>query len=333
MCVSHLPASREVREKYQKAQLGDHICFAVIKHRQQGLPKKDKVQPNLKPYWNAQGELTVDGNGLLLYSKRIVVPKVLQRRTLKKIHEGHQGIQRSILRAMTSVWWPGINHEIQNLVKQCPTCTIDFTPRKEPLIPTQLPDYPWQKIGTDLFHLKGVTYILIVDYFSRYHEIQRLTNTTSHNIIQALKTAFARHGVPETVVSDNGPQYASQEFANFAKKYDFAHITSSPLFPQSNGQAEQTVKKLLKEATDPQMALVVYRTTPLPWCSLSPAELLMGRRLRANIPVQTSQLTPDWKFLPEFRQKNNYFKEQQKRDFDRYHSVRDRSPIPDNTPV
>ena len=240
VCVSHLPASREVREKYQKAKLGDHICSAVIKHCQERWPKKDKVQPDLKSYWNAQGELTVDGNGLLLYNKWIVVPKVLQRRTLEKIHEGHQGIQKSRLRAMTSVWWPGINHEIQNLVKQCPTCSRDFTPRKEPMIPTKLPDYPWQKIGTDLFHRKGVTYILMVDYFSRYPEIQRLINTTSHNIIQALKTAFARHGVPETVVSDNGPQYAPQEFANFAKKYDFAHITSSPLFPQSNEQAECT---------------------------------------------------------------------------------------------
>ena len=89
----------------------------------EGWPEKGKVQPYLKPYWNAQGELTVDGNDLLLYSKRIVVPKVLQRRTLEKIHEGHQGIQRSRLRAMTSVWWPAINHEMQNLVKQFPTCS------------------------------------------------------------------------------------------------------------------------------------------------------------------------------------------------------------------
>ena len=116
----------------------------------------------------------------------------------------------------------------RNLVKQCPTCTRDFPPRKEPMILTQLPDYPWQNIGTDLFHLKGVTYIyiLMVDYFSRYPEIQRLTNTTSRSIIQALTMSFTIHGIPETVVSNNGPQYASQEFANFAKKYDFTHITS-----------------------------------------------------------------------------------------------------------
>ena len=79
VCVSHLPASRAVREKYRKAQLEDLIWSSVIKHCQNGWPEKDKVQPDLKPFWNAQGELTVDSNDLLLYDKRIVVPKILQR--------------------------------------------------------------------------------------------------------------------------------------------------------------------------------------------------------------------------------------------------------------
>ena len=75
------------------------------------------------------------------------------------------------------------------------------------------------------------------------------------------------------------------------------------------------------------MVLLVYRTTPLPWCAQSPAELLMGRRLRANIPVQTSQLIPD------FRRKNASFKERQKRDFDSHHAVRNRPSITSDTPV
>ena len=127
---------------------------------------------------------------------------------------------------------------------------------------------------------------------------------------------ISRFGIPETVVSDNGPQYSSQEFVGFASAYDFCHVTSSPHFPQSNIQAErtvQTVKKLLKESPDPHMALLNYRCTPFPWCGLSPAELLMGRRLRANIPLLDEQLTPDWKYLGDFRRKNHVFKERQKR--------------------
>ena len=175
-----------------------------------------------------------------------------------------------------------------------------------------------------------------MDYFSRYPEIKKLTNTNSNNIIMALKEIFSRFGIPETVVSDNGPQYSSQEFVGFASAYDFCHVTSSPHFPQSKGQAErtvQTVKKLLKESPDPHMALLTYRCTPFPWCGLSPAELLMGRRLHANIPLLDEQLTPDWKYLGEFRRKNHVFKERQKRNYDRHHGTRSLSPIPDDSGV
>jgi len=109
------------------------------------------------------------------------------------------------------------------------------------MIATELPDYPWQKVATDLFHYKGVTYIAVVDYFLRYPEVQALESTTSESIIKALKNVFSRHGIPEVVCSDNGPQYASSEFTDFATSYDFKHVTSSPHFPQSNGQIERTV--------------------------------------------------------------------------------------------
>ena len=139
-----------------------------------------------------------------------------------------------------------------------------------------------------------------------------------------------------TVVSDNGPQYALKEFADFAERYDFIHVTSSPHYAQSNGQAErtvQTVKGFLKEAKDPSMALLAYRSTPFPWCNLSPAELLMGRRLRANIPVTSDQLTPDWKFLKDFRTNNSAFKDRQRRNYDRHHGVRALPAIPVDSDV
>ena len=117
-------------------------------------------------------------------------------------------------------------------------------PPKEPLLPTSLPTslpaYPWQRIGTDLFQVNNKTYLIAVDFFSRYPEVITLSSTTSKSIIMALKTLFARHGIPETVVSgDNGPQYSSEEFKQFAEEYNFTHSTSSPHYPQSNGQAER----------------------------------------------------------------------------------------------
>ena len=81
------------------------------------------------------------------------------------------------------------------------------------------------------------------------------------------------------------------------------------------------------------MALLAYRSTPFPWCNRSPGELLMGRRIRANIPQIKEQLVPEWKFLEEFRRQNKDFKEKQKRDYDRRHRTLPLSPIPDETDV
>jgi len=115
-------------------------------------------------------------------------------------------------------------------------------------------------------------------------ELVKLTSTTSAAVITALKAIFSRHGIPDLIHSDNGPQYASQEFLEFSNSYGFHLLTSSLRYPQSNGQAErtvQTVKQMLKKqlqerSGDPHMALPNYRATPLPWCNLSPTELLMG---------------------------------------------------------
>ncbi len=102
-----------------------------------------------------------------------------------------------------------------------------------------------------------------------------------------MKSIFSRHGIPRTVVSDNGPQYNSTEMKDLSSSYEFNHVTSSPRYPQSNGLAERTVKTvkgLLEQTTDPYLSLLTYRATPFPWCRLSPTELLMGRRLKTDVP-------------------------------------------------
>ena len=141
------------------------------------------------------------------------------------------------------------------------------------------------EVASDLYEFKGATYILVVDYFSRFIETQKLNSTTSSNIIVVLKSIFARHGIPDTVVTDNGPQYSSNEFKIFAESYKFFHVTSSPYYPKGNGEAERavrTLKNLLKDVKDLYLALMSYRATPLPGCNLSPAQLLMGRRIRSH---------------------------------------------------
>ena len=141
-------------------------------------------------------------------------------------------IERCRTRAKCSVWWPGISKQLTEAVSNCQVCARDASPRKEPLMPTPLPEYPWQVIGSDLFVLEGNNYLLVVDYFSRYPEVIKLSSTVSATVIATLKTLFARHGIPEIFRSDNGPQYSAEVFTQFMKSYDIQHITSSPKYPK-----------------------------------------------------------------------------------------------------
>ena len=143
---------------------------------------------------------------------RVMVPSALRLDVLDKIHPGHQGIQKCCERAKSGVWWPGLRKQIKDLVKECPTCVKTKVNRAEPMIPSKLPEHPRQKVATDLFDWKGQEFVLVVDYFSRYCEIGVLRKSTSPEVISDLKAIFARHSIPETVISDNGPQYSSAGF-------------------------------------------------------------------------------------------------------------------------
>ena len=180
-----------------------------------------------------------------------------------------------------------------------------------------------------LFEWEGQEFVLVVDYFSRYCEIGVLRKSTSQEVINHLKAIFARHGIPETVISDNGPQYSSAEFAKFAEDWGFTHITSSPKYPQSNGEAErmvQTTKNLLTKSDDPYEALLAYRATPLE-NGFSPAELCMGRRLRTTLPTTPSKLTPQWPELTKLREKEGKIKTEQTKDYNRRHAVKELSHL------
>ena len=148
--------------------------------------------------------------------------------------------------------------------------------------------------------------------------------TASEDVILQCKSIFARHSIPETLITDNGPQFFAFVFRKFSNAYSFTYLTSSPRYPQLNGEAEravQTAKALLKKASDPYIALLTYRSTPLQ-SGHSPAELLMGRKLRSTLPILPTQLKSSWKALRGFRIKNKHIMAQQKRNFDKRHRVR-----------
>ena len=132
---------------------------------------------------------------------------------------------------------------------------------------------------------------------------------------------FARHGMPDQLVSDDGLQFLSNALAQFAEEYALNHTMTSPRYPQANSEVErtvQTVKHLLKKAQDPYRALLAYRATPLE-SGLCPAELLMGRKICTQVPTVPAQLIPSWHYLEQFREKDASLKARQKKNFDKRH--------------
>ncbi|XP_075550757.1 uncharacterized protein LOC142584534 [Dermacentor variabilis] len=191
------------------------------------------------------------------------------------------------------------------------------------------PDRPWQHLGINLFQLRGHDYVLIVDYYSRLPEVVSVGSTMAPAVISAIKSCIARFGIPDIVRIDNGPQFGSNEFAEFARSYGFHHETTSPRYPQSNGEAERMVctwKDFLFKGPDPYLALLSYRDTPGP-NGISPAHALMGRKLQTRLPKFPEQLMPSLPCHTSFREKDSGNKARQAMTYNRRHASSQLAPL------
>ncbi|XP_008179138.1 uncharacterized protein K02A2.6-like [Acyrthosiphon pisum] len=260
----------------------------------EGWPeKREQLNEETKKYWECKELITVH-DGVLYKSNRIIVPESLKSEMLKRIHFNHMGIEKCKYRARSCLYWVGMNKDIEGVVNKCQICLkYRKTNTKEPLECSEVPDKPWQVVGTDLFYFQGKNYVLIVDYFSKFVEFVMIPKLTSSNTINAIKSNFSRHGVPETIRSDGGTQYTSEEFQKFIKEWHIKHIISSPTNAQSNGMVErhiQTIKKMLIKADednkDVYLTLLEYRNTPISKDLASPAEILMGRKIKGLLPIE-----------------------------------------------
>ncbi|XP_044174393.1 uncharacterized protein K02A2.6-like [Acropora millepora] len=192
-----------------------------------------------------------------------------------------------------------MSSQIEDAVSNCSACTKHQSSNpKEPMIAHKLPDRPWQNVATDLLELENEQYLIVVDYYSRYFELERMPNTTNAAVINKRKSIFSRYGIAEKVVSDNGPQFSAQAFARFAKEWDFSHVRGSPTYPQSNGlaekavhTAEQLLKKVKLKQRDSYLSLLEYSNNPVDSLA-TPAKLLMSRHLRSILPTTSNHLRP-----------------------------------------
>ena len=180
--------------------------------------EQSRVPEKLKKYWTFREEIGLL-NGILYKGQKVIIPQSMRKEMLKKIHSSHLGIESCIRKAKDLIFWPEMSMDIIEMVQQCHVCAkYSRNQSKEPLQTPSIPNRPWSKLAIDQFSFNGINYIVTVDYYSDYFEIDRLHVTTSCGIIKALKKHFARFGIPEEIITDNGPNFVSQEFATFTNR-------------------------------------------------------------------------------------------------------------------
>ena len=194
-----------------------------------------------------------------------------------------------------------MSSEVKDFIVKCDISrSVDNKQQKETLIPHEVPDRPWAKVGVDLFKFNKTNYLIIVDYFSGFWEVDPLENITASHIIRKMKMQFSRYGIPDICISDNGPQFTAHEYKQFSKQWKFDLVTTSPRYPKSNGKVENAVgaakrlmKKAKKNSSDAYLALLDYRNTPTQGLDTSPAQHLMSCRMKTLLPTTKNLLVPE----------------------------------------
>ena len=247
-------------------------------------------------------------------------------------HEGHQGCtaMKSYLRSIA--WFPKMDSSIDKKVKECLACQASTkTPHRDPLIPSTLPDQPWEKLSADHWGpLPDGKYLLvIVDEFSRYPEVEVVKGTSAEANLPALDSIFARHGFCKRLKTDGGPPFNGNENHSLQQYFQWAGIqhktTKSAEDPEANGLAEAFMKhcgKIYHTATierknptaELNKHLRMYRATPHPTTGKPPALLLFGRNIKTRIATTDSlRVTKDrQKDISEARIHDAKAKEDQK---------------------
>jgi len=311
VAVASTPKALSTSE-IERASATDQVLCAVSESLKNNVwPKGEMVE-----YRVISEELCFIGK-ILLRGTRIVMPEILRSRTLELAHEGHPGIVQMKKRLRSKVWWPGIDKDCERQCRTCHGCQLVGMPLKpEPMARTQLPNGPWQDLAIDYMGpLPTGEYILVVvDYYSRYYEIEITRTTTAEKVIKSLKQIFATHGLPYSITSDNGPQFTSEVFAEYLKDNDIVHHRTTPLWPQANGEVERQNRSLLQRIKIAQgegknwkeellTYLFAYRTTPHSTLGISPAEALYGRKLRTKLPELRPSVPDDESIRDEDRLK------------------------------
>ena len=159
----------------------------------------------------------------------------------------------------------------------------------------EIPLHPWSKLATDIFHFEGASYLLVVDYTSRFPDVHRFSSMTGQHVADQCKLIFSEYGWTETLISDHGPCYTVEAFTSVMKAYHANHITSSTHYPQSNGLPEKYVQivkisiyKAKEKGNNLFKCLMIYQNTPHSGSLQSPMQILQSRSAQSDLPMSNT---------------------------------------------
>ena len=285
--------SMHKQRKLQEETTKDPTLNAIKEIVYQGWPTNIKDLPvDMRPYWSYRDELAMEA-GVLFKGRQIVIPESMREDILTQLHIGHQGIEKTRRLVRESVYWPNISKDIEQICKPCEACQkYQDGNKREPLIPHAVPARPWQFSASDLFEIGTQHYLMVADRYTKYPFVDAMPSpVSSQAVANRLRSYCALFGRPDEIMTDNGPQYAGQQFRKFVESWGITHVTSSPNYPQSNGFIERHirhVKPIIKKVQETgevlQMALLNLRATPVDTKLPSPGEMMFGRPLVTFVP-------------------------------------------------
>ncbi|XP_058458875.1 uncharacterized protein K02A2.6-like [Malaya genurostris] len=262
-------------------------------------------------------------DGVVVRNDRIILPSKLRQRALNIAHRGHPGVVSMKRNLRERVWWPYMDRDVENRVQECAGCaSVSLQGPPEPMIRKEMPERAWQDLALDFFSAKEcATFLVVVDYYSRFLIVTEMKLTNASKTVEALEHIFREHTYPETIRTDNGPPFASEEFSNYCVHKNIRLIRTIPYWPQMNGLVERQnqgilralrIARSMKEDWRKAVNEYVYsyNTTPHSVTGKSPMELLTGRPVKDLLPSLRTE--PYWKRDEETRDKDSIKKMQGK---------------------
>ncbi|XP_064469738.1 uncharacterized protein K02A2.6-like [Ornithodoros turicata] len=320
--MSTLPVTaKHIADATQK----DHCLAQVLEFIVNGWPKNP--EPQFAMYFQKPTELT-SHRGCVLWGLRTVIPEKYRADLLDTLHDCHVGQTKMKMLARSYLWWPGLDKDIEAKVQHCDQCaSVAAQESPVPLHQWESPEKPWCRPHADFAELQGNHYFVLVDAFSKWPEVVRMVSTTAIKTIDVLKDIFLHNGLPEVLVSDNGPPFTSQLFERFLSEQGIHHVRTRPYHPKSNGQAENFVRTLKAAVSRSSVEdrevlrsfIFKYRVTPHASTGRPPCELLNNRHYRSVLdlvrPAGPSSSPPARDVAAKERQKRCHDKRARDRSF------------------